>query len=389
MKLKSRLFSSIAILIGTIIGAGIFGIPYAISKVGFGIGVIYLLVLGAVILVVTLAFGEVVLRTRGDHQMTGYAEKYLGVWGKRVLTFSLVFGIYGAMLAYTIAIGNFLYVLLGPFVGGSAVIYSMIFYAIASLAVLVGLGVVAKIEDLMVFLIFVLIGVVFIFSYQKIDFVNLGGFNLTYLFLPYGVILFAFEGASAIPDMVKNMAKQKNHKKVKLAIILGIVISFAVYLLFTLLVVSITGDHTTEESIVGLGKVLGEKIVIVCSILGIMTMTTSFLSLGMTLKGVFRLDYKMRNAWAWLLVCSVPIIFFLWGERSFIGVIDTVGAVMGGLQGILIILMFMVARKKGDSRPAYALRIPKFVLYSLMVVFGGGIIYQLYYVVLGEWLHLV
>ena len=60
MKLKSRLFSSIAILIGTIIGAGIFGIPYAISKVGFGIGVIYLLVLGAVILVVTLAFGEVV-----------------------------------------------------------------------------------------------------------------------------------------------------------------------------------------------------------------------------------------------------------------------------------------------------------------------------------------
>ena len=151
-------------MIGTIIGAGIFGVPYAISKVGFGIGVLYLFGLGTVVLLVTLAFGEVILRTKGNHQMSGYAEKYLGVWGKRVLTFSLIFGIYGALLAYTIGIGNFLYVLLGPFIGGNAFIYSMIFYGVASLAVLIGLGVVEKVEDLMVFLILVLIGIVLIFS---------------------------------------------------------------------------------------------------------------------------------------------------------------------------------------------------------------------------------
>ena len=385
--MKKSFFSSVALLIGTIVGAGVFGIPYAISRVGFSAGVVYLIGLGLVILLVTLAFGEVVLRTKKEYQMTGYAEKYLGIWGKRILTFSLIFGIYGALLAYTIGVGDFLYALLGPFVGGSLFVYSLIFYAVASLAVLIGLGVIEKIEDLMVFFILAIIGVIFIFCFREINLANLNGLNWVYLFLPYGVILFAFEGASVVPGMARIL--KNNKKKLRLAIIFGVLIVFVIYLLFAFLVVSVCGGGTSEETIVGLGRILGEKVIIVGSILGIVTMTTSFLSLGLTIKDMFKFDYKLHNAGSWILACVVPLVIFLSGERSFIGVIDTVGAVMGGLQGILIILMFMSAKKKGDLRPAYALRVPKFVLYFLIMVFGGGIVYQVYYVVLGKWLNLV
>ena len=55
-----------AVLVGTTIGAGMFGIPYVVSKIGFLPGLAYILVLGALTLFLNLIYGEVILRTPGD-----------------------------------------------------------------------------------------------------------------------------------------------------------------------------------------------------------------------------------------------------------------------------------------------------------------------------------
>ena len=99
---------AIATLVGTIIGAGVLGIPYAISKSGFIPGMIILVILGFAVLILNLCVGEVALRTKGRHQLPGYAEKYLGKWGKHVMSFSIIFAIYGALIAYFIGSGNVL-----------------------------------------------------------------------------------------------------------------------------------------------------------------------------------------------------------------------------------------------------------------------------------------
>ena len=67
-------------LIGGIVGAGVLGIPYTIAKAGFLYGFILIVVLGLVFLTINLFLGEVILRTKGNHQLTGYATKYLGSW---------------------------------------------------------------------------------------------------------------------------------------------------------------------------------------------------------------------------------------------------------------------------------------------------------------------
>ena len=51
-------------LTGTVIGAGILGLPYVFSKSGFYVGLFWLLFLGSIIILCKLYLGEVILRTK-------------------------------------------------------------------------------------------------------------------------------------------------------------------------------------------------------------------------------------------------------------------------------------------------------------------------------------
>jgi amino acid permease len=142
MNKKFLLWEAIATLVGTIIGAGILGIPYVIAKAGFWTGIFDIVLLGIVVLVIYLYLGEVVLRTEGFHQLPGYAEKYLGKIGKRLMVFSMVFGNYGALIAYIIGVG----LALAAIFGGNSLTYSLIFFVIAAIIIFKGLKAVGKSE---------------------------------------------------------------------------------------------------------------------------------------------------------------------------------------------------------------------------------------------------
>jgi len=71
---KKRNFLSAAFtLTGTIIGAGILGLPYVFAKAGFVIGLFWLIFLGLTLIFVKLCLGEIILRTKQTHQLPGYA----------------------------------------------------------------------------------------------------------------------------------------------------------------------------------------------------------------------------------------------------------------------------------------------------------------------------
>src|SRR3989338_2553881 len=101
--LKNKKFlHSVAILIGTMVGVGVFGIPFAFAKAGFWIGLIFLILIGTVTYFLDVIYGEIVLRTSQAHQLVGYANLYLGVQWKRVMFFSIILTTYAALLAYII-----------------------------------------------------------------------------------------------------------------------------------------------------------------------------------------------------------------------------------------------------------------------------------------------
>src|SRR3989344_7749641 len=101
-KEDKKFFYATAALVGTMVGVGVFGVPFSFAKAGFSVGFLFLLLTGFLTLIINMMFGEVVLRTKERHQTVGYAGLYLGPVWKGVMFFAMVLSIYAAMLAYII-----------------------------------------------------------------------------------------------------------------------------------------------------------------------------------------------------------------------------------------------------------------------------------------------
>ena len=373
---RKHLIEAIATLVGFIIGAGILGIPYVVAQAGFLTGVLNIIVIGILILIMNLMLGEVVLRTRQHHQLTGYANKYLGKYGKYAMTISMILGLYGPLVAYILKEGEFLSAILSPIFGGSALLYSLIFAILGSLLIYLGLKFIEESEVLMVLLIMIILIGIAIFTIPHIDITNLGSFNIKNIFLPYGVVLFAFLGTGAIPEMREELKEYKY--LMKKAIIIGSLIPLFVYLLFSFMIVGVTGkENVTDGALIGLGNVLGQGIMKFGLIFGILTMATSFLAVGLAIKEMYNFDFKMRKSYASLLTCIVPIILFIIIfsmkiNNAFYRVLDITGAIVFSLLGIIVILMGLTAKKLGDRKPEYSIdgRIFFTVIIIIMFVLG-------------------
>jgi len=365
----SKTFRATAILVGTTIGAGIFGIPYVISKVGFLPGIFYILTLGLLTLLLNLVYGEIILRTPGDHQLTGYGKIYLRKTGRILAVLSLFLTIYGALLAYLIKVGEFLSLFLGF---GNPYLLSILFFIFVTIAIVFGLRTISFLEGLIVFLLVGLVFLLTIFGFGKIDFSNFSGANLSFLFLPYGVILFALSGSSVIPEMEEILReKPQNLRK---SIIVGTLIPIFVYILFASVVFGISGSLTSNDAISGLRFFLPSWIVMFGALLGIFSMGSSYLSLGYVLREVWYRDFKLSKAASLAFACIPSFVLFLLGAKNFIGIIGISGAVFGGLNGILIVSIYEKAIKKGRKKPAYSLNIPKILIIILFLIFCLGMI---------------
>jgi len=369
-----NLIKAIALLTGTIIGAGVLGIPYVVAQSGFLTGLLAIIILGVAVLFLNLFFGEIVLRTPGNHQLPGYAEKYLGKWGKKIMLFSMFLGIYGALTAYIIGEGE----VLSAIFGFSPLMFSFIFFTIGSILVYIGLKEIAKWESLFSFFVLILILAISIFSFSsgKFDISNLKNFNIFNIMVPYGVILFAFIGAAAIPQMKEVLIRDK--KAMKKAIMIGSSIPIIFYILFSLATIGITGFNTSEVATVGLGQILGDTAIIFGNLFAICAMFTSFLTLGLAMKQIYMYDYNIKPTLAWALTVFIPLIVFLLGAKSFIWVIGITGTFAGGIDGILITLMYWKAKKKGSRQPEYKLGKKKVIGMILILIFLIGIINQIF-----------
>jgi tyrosine-specific transport protein len=375
--MNKRFFHAVAMMVGMIVGVGIFGVPYAVEKVGFALGVFYIFVLGVILLLVHLLYGEVVLRTGGLHRLVGYAEIYLGKKGKIIAAAAQILSFYGALIAYIIIGGQFLHMLLAPILGGTILVYQLGFFVFMSLAVGAGLKLVAPIEFAMTIFLLAIAAIIFVFGLPYVWYPNLYVMNLKEIFFPYGVILFALGGAAAVPAIRDLMKGQE--EKMKKAITWGTAIPLVITIMFTFVVIGVSGEGTTSEAISGLVGPLGENIVILGAVFGFLAIATSFLVLGLNLKEIFHLDYKINGWFSWLLACGVPLLVFLLAKPEFISVVGFTGAVMGGLEGILIILIWLKARDEGKRRPEYSLKVSEWALSLVVLIFILGIFYKLIY----------
>lgn len=361
---------------GSTVGVGFYAMPLTFVKASFGIGLIFMIAVVGLMLLANLLYGEVVLRTNQRHQFVGYVNKYLGKWARRVNLFIFWVAIYGALVGIIIISGGFLSNIFSFYSTFSPAVFSTIFIIVASIMVLAGLKTVSHFDFLMMIVFAVIVGSIIYTGAGRIDWNNYN-FELTdFWFLPFGVILFAMNSMPGIPLIREVLVGRE--RDLKKAVVYGTLIPAILYLLFTIIVVGISGDVTTPDSITGLQVFLGSKIFVIGSIFGFITSSTIFLNLALALRESLVQDFHFKRKWVWLLAMIPPYLLFLSGVRNFIDIIGLVGGVAISLQTVLMIFLYVKAKKNGERIPEYSIRLPRWSLYWIVLIFGLGAAYTVF-----------
>ncbi len=325
---------------GTVIGAGLFALPYLTLKVGPFVMLGYLIGLGFIAILIHSFFGEIALKTRDFIRIPGFALHYLGKWGYRISLTTGILGLFGACLAYLILGGEFLQAIFFPLFGGSSFFYTLIYFAIGSLVIFLGVKAVDKVQLWGLILFFLTLIAIFYRGKPYFDLSNLSisEIDRSFLFLPYGVVLFSLWGLALIPEAEELLGEKRNY--LKKIIPIAIIIPIIVYIIFIGLILGIMGEQTTESALVGLQEYLGDGITSLALFFGLLTTFTSFVALGLTLKKIFWYDLKIKENTSWFITCFIPFFFFWAGFDDFVKVLALVGGIMLAIDGILISLMY-------------------------------------------------
>jgi tyrosine-specific transport protein len=196
-----QLWRGIRPLLGTVVGVGIFGLPYAFAHVGFVFGLTALLAVGALSLMALLLYGDLVLVRPGHGRYLTVVGHDLSLFERGLATLAYFGSHYGALLAYIIVGGSFAHAIFSPWLGGTLLLYQFIFWTIGSVVAWGGLAFLVRLQGVLFPLIFILVLIHTFLLVPHLSFHHFGEFHPENSVLSLGILLFAFGGLSAVPDM--------------------------------------------------------------------------------------------------------------------------------------------------------------------------------------------
>jgi len=341
---KSKVTSyleGIGLLTGMILGAGIFALPFTLSRSGLFWGMLHFSIALFLMIILQFLYGEVAYFTDGRHRFTGYVRMYIGKKASHLAFITTLLGYYGTLIVYALFGGIFLHNIINGFPASSgAFSFSLIFFILVTIFSFLKFEKVGMINfyltlPLLFFILYLLMS-----SWPLIDPGNFTfdfSFN-EYWFLPYGVWLFSLAGFAVIPE-VRDVMRATSLFDFKIVILTSVLVAAIFSLIFALGVLGVSGAETSKDALFGLKMFLGEKGIIIGSLIGFLAVFTSYLAMIADLKEIFKLDYNINKHTAWLLSILPPVIFFLLGVSGLVAILSFVGAVGLGISGIFILEM--------------------------------------------------
>lgn len=365
-----------SLLASTIIGAGMFALPYLFEKSGIVVGTFYLLFFSVVFALIHLMYADIIIRTPENHRFPGYAKIYLGKFGYWSSIFMALFGALLVLTIYLILSVSFINLIIPSLPD----IYKILFFWFLSSAMIF-----LNINGLTIFEFFVLLGMAFIiavvfgFGLAGWDKIASASFlNWNNIFLPFGAVLFSMYGRSAIPALLGYFRNNgQSPAKGKWSIIIGSIIPVFIYLIFVLGILGIS-DKVSEDSVSGLVSNLPKIILWILGILGIISLYSTYIVIGRDIKKSLEHDFNFPLALSGFIVATVPLLLYITGFQNFLALVGFSGAIIIGLEGIFIILMWLKV-KKVQSEDRLIIKLNPLIVFILLLVFIGGIVYKIIY----------
>ncbi|MDP3990833.1 MAG: aromatic amino acid transport family protein [Candidatus Nealsonbacteria bacterium] len=371
-----KFLKALSVFAGTIIGVGIFGLPFAAAKAGFFVVLFFFLVITVITILTHLLYAEIILKEKQPHRLPGYAKKYLGKKWEIVALASFIFAITGALLAYLIVGGEFLRLLFSQFMGGDTVSYTLLFFVAGAFLIFRGIKDISQVELLLFGIFFVILIIFFFKALPFIDIAHFQSINWEYFTLPYGVILFSLWGLTTVPEVKEIIGADR--KLLRKVIISGIILASLTYLFFIVTILGTSGLNTSKEAMAGFYQVLGGGIIVLGFAFGIITCFTSFITLGLVLKKMFCCDLGLPQNLSWFIACFLPLGLFFLGFKEFIDIIGLAGAFGIGVMGIIVVFIYREFLKQTKSKKMNPL------LYLLPIFFIMGAFFEVFYYIFAK-----
>ncbi len=338
MKTKKLTFiESLMLVAGAGIGTGILTIPYAIAQIGlFGtltaLAVAYIASAFMYLIIADLTRNseksEDLLAILDQHLFSGSGK------GKRALNLVflvlLVLLLLENLVVYILCAGNVLTDLLGL----HGTVTKILFYVLASVVIIFGIKGMGVGEKLSMILIGGAVLILMALSFIRVK----GSLHISFgapstVFAIYGLFMFAFSAIFSIIQVCNHIEKKEQTAR---AVIGGLTLNALITMAFTVAVI-LGSDTVTEIATIGLSESLGIPFVkILCSVLVLLAMFTSFWSSGFAFADVIGGQFGLSTRLSWL-IATVPALLI--AVFLPLGVLDYVQIGAGALSIILVIVV--------------------------------------------------
>jgi len=314
-----------------IVGAGIFILPYLFYHSNFHFVLFWLLILAIVMMYLESLYIDIVVHTKGHHQLAGYAQKYLGKKFSFLATANMLVLGFGVTSAFIRLGSGFLGQLLP---GSPLIVYELIFLSFLGLFHSSGHRFIERITQYIPLASVVIILILFATSIGK----SFGALSFpppNYEF--FGGLIFAITGFVIIPDVYRFLKREKNkNKKLIWSNRCGTCLAALTYVIFVIAVLLISGPNLSPDAISGLLK-SAPHLGIIIAILGIVLTFKACLNFIHSLKVMFLHDYNFSRDKSLLLSLSVPFLALLLSGFSFSKIISLTGTVTISVSAFIIV----------------------------------------------------
>ncbi|MBN2100266.1 hypothetical protein JW710_00005 [Candidatus Dojkabacteria bacterium] len=353
-KTASKFIQAIALMLGTIIGSGIFSLPYSFNKAPFLSIIILcgsaLILIGQYFIYLDLVFEPGI----GVHQLPGIVTKLFGKKARLFTTIITIISRTGTLFLYIILLGDFTSILLKNLLDieiGKAVTALVIAF-VGSLAIRKKLGFLSKIQVYLSLALALPLAVVSWYGIFKHglseslrdlaqnEIIEMSPWDaLKAVGLIYGTGFAALTGTSSVPSLKRIL---NNEVILRITSVIATIVSVFIYTGFAFFVI-LNSDIVSTDGLSGLNTPWQATIF---AGVGIICIITSFLSLGNSLFEIYNIDHKIPANISWLLTIIPPALLLLFRIGSIPEITALVGGTFGGIEGIIMFACYWKEEKK-------------------------------------------
>jgi len=338
-----------SIMVSSLIGAGIFSLPYIVSQIGFLFSLLLLLIAFITMLSSSFFYAELLKNNVDSGNIISLAHRYFGRGGSIIAFCISVFQMIIGLMIYLVLGEKFLSVI----IPGNPFNWTYL-YILATPLIFISLR---RLEELEFVIAFGKVSVIFLIFFFSLSLVNPATYfpveiqlPFSRLFLFLGPMLFALNGRVAIAEILRVVNKRLYLTKA--AIGKGLCIVALAYLIFSYAVV-IGSPIVSSDTITGLTTSFPLVIFVIIAALGWCNMWSSYVLFGYEINDVLKLDFKFRPLLRFFLIATLPIFFFYLGFKDFLGLVGFAGGILGSCEGFFIGCMYL-KHKKYQFSPALA-----------------------------------